>query len=92
MYGRRGGLRSGPRSSERDQKLSFGRRILSLGNLGLQFFDMGLKLFESGPTKQVETDHLIGSLGWLCASVDQDQYAGDDCQVHLNLNATWFSA
>jgi len=46
----------------------------------------------NGRAKQVEANHLIDSLVRLAASVNQDQKAGDDCQVHLDLNTAVLGA
>ncbi len=77
--------RSDRRSSERT---ACRRRAESLALLRLQFVDVSLKFFQSGPAQQVEADHFVGSLGRLAAGVDENQQASDDRQVHLNFHAT----
>ena len=39
-----------------------------------------------GPTFQVQTDHLKGTFGRLAAGVNQNDHAGDDRHVCLDLD------
>jgi len=66
--------------------MRFGRGARSRVFLGLEFFDVSLKLWEGSPAPKVKANHLIGSLVRLSTGVDQNQQASDDRQVHLDLD------
>jgi hypothetical protein len=83
---RREALQQGARSRERNRPMSFGRGAISLVFLGLEFFDVRLKLWEGCPAQKVKANHLIGSLVRLSTGVEQNQQASDDRQVHLDLD------
>jgi hypothetical protein len=83
---RREALQQGARSRERNRPMRFGHGAISLVFLGLEFFDVSLKLWEGYPAQKVKANHLIGSLVRLSTGVDQNQQASDDRQVHLDLD------
>src|SRR5665213_4356640 len=58
-----------------------------LGVLGLEFFEVGQQFLLIGPTDEIETDHLVGSLGRLLAGPQSNEQTSDNGAVRLNLHA-----
>ena len=50
----------------------------------MQPFEMGDQLHFTGPTAQVETEHLIGAFGRRPPDPQADQQAGDQGHIHLH--------
>lgn len=53
---------------------------------------MSFEFLQACPTEQIQANHLVASLVRLPAGVNQNQQAGDDRQVHLNLHARGLGA
>jgi hypothetical protein len=49
----------------------------------MQPFEMGDQLHLTGPTAQVETEHLIGAFGRCTPDPQADEQAGDQGHIHL---------
>jgi len=50
------------------------------------------EFFQLRPTGEIKTDHLERSLRWRAAGVNQNQQAGNDRQVRVNLDAVLLGA
>ena len=55
--------------------------------LFFQTIDVSQQFFVIRHAAEVPADHFVSSQRWLSPRPQADQHAGDDCAVHLNLDA-----
>ena len=63
-----------------------------LERFAIEFIDVASDLIDARPAKHVVTKYLEGPLGRSAARVKEDQHAGDQCGVDLDLDAILLGA